>query len=176
MGAYRYDQLRVLVVDDNSHMRSLMATVLLAIGIRSVLEASDAEDGWKKLIANPCDIVFADWVMEGQSGLDFTRRLRTSPESPNPFIPVIMLSGHTSDEQMQAARDAGVNEFLAKPVSANTILHRLTSVIENPRLFVRTNSYFGPCRRRHSENYHGPERRTAENQTLDPHLATASAA
>ena len=176
MDAYRYDQLRVLVVDDNQHMRSLMATVLRAIGIRSVLEASDAQDGWKKLLGNPCDIVFVDWVMEGQSGLDFTRRLRTSSDSPNPFIPVIMLSGHTSGEQMQAARDAGVHEFLAKPVSANAILHRLALVIENPRPFVRTNSYFGPCRRRHNESYHGPERRSAEDQTLDPHPVKASAA
>ena len=74
-----------------------------------------------------------------------------------------MLTGHTSVDHVQAARDAGVNEFLAKPVSSKAILSRLVAVIEHPRPFVRTKVYFGPCRRRRREgDYHGPERRLAE--------------
>ena len=74
-----------------------------------------------------------------------------------------MLTGHTSIERVRAARDAGVNEFLAKPVSAKAILTRLISVIEHPRPFVRTKVYFGPDRRRHRDGgYHGPERRASE--------------
>ena len=62
---------------------------------------------------------------------------------------------------MRQARDAGVNEFLAKPVSVKAVMSRLVSVIEHPRPYVRTKAYFGPCRRRRGkEEYRGPERRS----------------
>jgi DNA-binding response OmpR family regulator len=73
---------------------------------------------------------------------------------------VIMLTGHTSLEHVREARDAGVNEFIAKPVSVKTMMSRLAAVIEQPRSYVRTGSYFGPCRRRRNlHEYQGPERR-----------------
>ncbi len=65
---------------------------------------------------------------------------------------------------MRQARDAGVNEFIAKPVSVKTMMSRLVAVIEHPRPYVRTNSYFGPCRRRRGEEYRGPERRADKLQ------------
>ena len=61
---------------------------------------------------------------------------------------------------LRQARDAGINEFLAKPVSVKAVMTRLTSVIENPRPYVRTKLYFGPCRRRRAGEYQGPERRS----------------
>ena len=78
-----------------------------------------------------------------------------------------MLTGYTRVDQVRQARDAGVNEFLAKPVSVRAILSRLISVIEHPRPFVRTKSYFGPCRRRRGDDeYRGPERRMAADAAL----------
>jgi len=75
-------------------------------------------------------------------------------------VPVIMLTGHTHIDRVRQARDAGVNEFIAKPVSVKTMMQRLQTVIENPRPYVRTKVYFGPCRRRRGvEEYRGPERR-----------------
>jgi DNA-binding response OmpR family regulator len=72
-----------------------------------------------------------------------------------------MLTGYTSLEHVREARDAGINEFIAKPVSVKTMMSRLVSVIEHPRPYVRTGSYFGPCRRRRNTNeYQGPERRS----------------
>jgi len=59
---------------------------------------------------------------------------------------------------MWRARDAGVNEFIAKPVSVKTVMSRLVAVIEHPRPYVRTQDYFGPCRRRGVQEYRGPER------------------
>jgi CheY-like chemotaxis protein len=161
MSAYRFDRLQVLVIDDNQHMRMLVTAILEAFGIKSVYEAATAEEGWKIQLQSPCDVIFVDWVMEGMSGLEFTQRARTAPDSPNPFVPIVMLTGHTSIERVHVARDAGVNEFLAKPVSSKAILSRLVAVIEHPRPFVRTRIYFGPCRRRRRDDvYHGPERRS----------------
>ena len=160
MSGYRFDRMKVLVVDDNVHMRKLVVTILQAFGVIQIFEAESGDRAWAILReANP-DVVVLDWVMEGMSGLDLMRMIRTNPQSPNPFVPVIMLTGHTSIEHVNKARDAGINEFIAKPVSVKTMMQRLAAVIEQPRPYVRTSVYFGPCRRRRStDDYRGPERR-----------------
>ena len=161
MSEYRFDRLKVLVVDDNVHMRKLVTTILQAFGVIQILEADNGERGWAALRESNPDVVILDWVMEGMSGVELIRMIRTNPQAPNPFVPVIMLTGHTSLEHVREARDAGVNEFIVKPVSVKTMMSRLVAVIEHPRPFVRTMSFFGPCRRRRNANeYHGPERRS----------------
>jgi two-component system, chemotaxis family, chemotaxis protein CheY len=161
MSGYRFDRLKILVVDDNPHMRRLVCTILHAFGVTQIAEAVDAQQAWANLRDTNPDIILLDWMMEGMTGLEFAKMVRTSAASPNPFVSIIMLTGYTSLERVRQARDAGVNEFLAKPVSVKAILTRLTSVIEHPRSFVRTKIYFGPCRRRRGrEEYRGPERRS----------------
>src|SRR5665213_3271224 len=136
MSGYRFDRLKILVIDDNQHMRKLVVTILQAFGAIQIYEAADGQQAWAMLRdANP-DVIFLDWVMEGMNGLEFTKMVRTSAASPNPFVPIVMLTGHTSVEHVRRARDAGVNEFLAKPVSVKALLTRLTAVIERPRPFV----------------------------------------
>jgi CheY-like chemotaxis protein len=163
MDGIRFDKLRVLVVDDNQHMRKLVVAVLQAVGVRDMFEAPDGEHAWKHLRESNPDVIILDWQMDGMTGLEFARLVRGSPRSPNVFVPIIMLTGHTHIDQVRQARDAGVNEFLAKPVSVKAILARLVNVIEHPRPYIRTDSYFGPCRRRRAVTvYTGPERRSPE--------------
>ena len=165
MSGYRFDRFKVLVVDDNIHMRKLVTTILQAFGVIQIYEAENGDRAWAILReANP-DVVVMDWMMEGMSGIELTRMIRTNPQSPNPFVPVIMLTGHTSVEHVNKARDSGINEFIAKPVSVKTMMQRLMAVIEHPRSYVRTNVYFGPCRRRRGDGgYRGPERRKDAKQ------------
>ena len=164
--SYQFDRLKILVIDDNQHMRTLISAVLQAFGVKTVFEAENGEQAWETMKLNPCDIIFCDWVMNGMSGIEFAQKVRSAPDSPNPFVPIVMLTGHTSMEHVNAARDAGVNEFLAKPVSSKAILSRMVAVIEHPRPFVRTKVYFGPCRRRRKEGgYYGPERRASESES-----------
>ncbi len=123
-------------------------------------EADNGQRAWTVVRESNPDVIIADWVMDGMSGIEMVQMLRSNPQSPNPFVPVIMLTGHTSLDHVMQARDAGVNEFIAKPVSVKTMMSRLVSVIESPRPFVRTQGYFGPCRRRRgADEYRGPERR-----------------
>jgi len=158
--AYQFDRLKVLVVDDNAHMRKLVTTILQAFGVSQIFEAESGERAWAALRESNPDICVLDWVMEGMSGLDLVQKIRSDPQTPNPFVPVIMLTGHTHIDRVRQARDAGVNEFIAKPVSVKTMMQRLQTVFENPRPYVRTKVYFGPCRRRRGvEEYRGPERR-----------------
>ncbi|HTO39429.1 MAG TPA: response regulator [Rhizomicrobium sp.] len=164
MSGYRFDRLRLLVVDDNVHMRKLVVTILQAFGATQIFEAADGEGAWSiAREANP-DVIFLDWMLDGMSGLDLARLIRTSPSTPNPFVPIIMLTGYSQLDHVIKARDAGVNEFLAKPVSVKAILSRLIAVIEYPRPYVRTKVYFGPCRRRRvRDEYGGPERRSPDD-------------
>jgi two-component system chemotaxis response regulator CheY len=163
--AYQFEGLKVLVVDDNVHMRTLVCRILNTMGIKTIYDATNAKQAWEIFGMNPVDVIFVDWVMAGMNGVEFTEKVRNAPDSPNPFVPIIMISGYSSKECVNAARDAGVTEFLAKPVSSKGILSRLTAVIENPRPFVRTKTYFGPCRRRRIDPfYKGPERRIAKDE------------
>lgn len=172
MSGYRFDRLRVMVVDDNVHMRKLVVTILQAFGCLNVFEATDGKNAWNLLRDASPDVILLDWMMDGMSGFDFAKQIRTSPASPNPYVPIIMLTGNTSLDCVNAARDVGVNEFLAKPVSVKAVMTRLTAVIEHPRAFVRTRAYFGPCRRRRGkEEYRGPERRTEGEQQFAAEVA-----
>jgi two-component system chemotaxis response regulator CheY len=93
-------------------------------------------------------------------GLELTQMIRQPGANSNPYVPIIMLTGHSEKKRVIAARDAGVTEFLAKPISAKALYGRVLNVVANPRPFIRTKTYFGPDRRRNANpNYAGPERR-----------------
>lgn len=163
----RFQRLTVLIVDDSPPMREVLRALLQAIGITNIVEARDGKHAITKLRDFSIDIVVTDWVMEEMDGLELTRWLRTSSDSPNEFMPIIMVSGHTEAERIETARDAGINEFVAKPLSALNLFQRLVAVIEHPRPFVRTDTYFGPDRRRKFEPYSGEERRESVKRDRD---------
>ncbi len=168
MADYNLTRLNFLIVDDNKHMRALVKSILHALGVKSVLEAGDGADAFKELRHFPADVIVCDWSMSPLDGLDFVRMVRTGSDSPNPFVPIIMLTGHTEMHRVLEARDSGVHEFLAKPVSATKLYSRIRRIIENPRPFVRAGLYFGPDRRRQeSLAYNGPERRKTDKGAVD---------
>ena len=159
----RSELLKILLVDDNHHMRVLLTEILRAIGVKHVYEANDGAEALQVMRSNPIDIIMSDLAMQPLDGIDFVRLLRNSPDSPNPMAPVIMITGHSTQKRVQEARDVGVNEFLSKPVTARGVLERIAQVVDNPRAFVRTGAYFGPDRRRRADpNYVGPRRRASD--------------
>jgi len=100
-------------------------------------------------------------MMDRLNGIEFTRMVRTDEDSPDRFVPIIMLTCYTEKARVFEARDAGVTEFMAKPVSAQSLYDRIASVIEGPRRFVEVGSYFGPDRRRRINDFAGNDRRIA---------------
>ncbi len=160
--------LHVLVVDDNAHMRSIVVAILRGIGVGTVKEAGDGADALEAMRAGIPDIVIADLNMDPIDGLDFARMVRTAPDSPFPFVPIIMMTGHTERSKVTAARDAGINELLAKPISARTLLDRIIAVVDRPRPFIKTATYVGPCRRRTTpKDFAGPWRRAGDDQEAE---------
>lgn len=147
--------IRFLVVDDNRYMRNLLRGILSAFGSKDVQEAGDGADAFKVLRSFSPDVVLTDNYMSPLDGIEFTRMLRTGRDSPLPLVPIIMITGYTDLHNVTAARDSGVHEFLAKPVSAHALYSRIHTVLTRPRPFVRAPAYFGPCRRRRSKGHPG---------------------
>ena len=155
-----FNKLRFLVCDDNPHMRRILRTLLHSFGAREVYEAEDGATALEMYTHYVPDIVITDWVMPIFDGLELTQMIRQPGANPNPYVAIIMLTGHSEKKRVVAARDAGVTEFLAKPISAKALYQRIMNIVVNPRPFIKTRSYFGPDRRRKStENYAGPWRR-----------------
>lgn len=163
-----FNKLRFLVVDDNTHMRRILRTLLHGFGAREVYEAEDGAAGLEAFTTYLPDIVITDWAMPIFDGLELTSMIRKPGTNANPYAPIIMLTGHSERSRVLRARDAGVTEFLCKPISAKALYQRILNVVINPRPFVQTRDYFGPDRRRATNaNYQGPERRLAGD---DDHL------
>ncbi len=158
-----FNRLRFLIVDDNAHMRRIVRTLLHSFGSREVYEADNGTAGLEAFTHYLPDILVIDWVMPFFDGLELTRMIRQPDSDANPYVPIIMLTGHSEKRRILEARDAGVTEFLAKPISAKGLHERILNVVVNPRPFVKTDSYFGPDRRRGvNAGYAGPERRKAD--------------
>ena len=155
-----FSRLRFLVMDDNAHMRRMLRTLLHSFGAREVHEAEDGAAGLEAFTYHIPDILITDWAMPIFDGLELTQMIRQPGANANPYVAIIMLTGHSEKKRVVAARDAGVTEFLAKPISAKGLYQRIVNVIANPRPFIKTKTYFGPDRRRNvNPNYIGTERR-----------------
>src|SRR5579859_5633334 len=87
----RFDLLKILLVDDNHHMRVLQTEILRAIGVRHIFEATDGAEALNLMRTHPVDIIMSDLAMQPMDGIDFVRLLRNSPDSPNPMAPVILI-------------------------------------------------------------------------------------
>ncbi|MBO6781898.1 MAG: response regulator [Alphaproteobacteria bacterium] len=155
--------LRVLVVDDNDHMRRLLRTILESLGIRQVRDVENGMVALNDSRLNVPDVIITDMMMSPIDGLEFSRMLRDDPTHPATHVPVMMVTGYSEKQHVEAARDAGVSEFLAKPVTANGVAARLRSVVENPRRFIRTSDFAGPDRRRRQVPVPEEDKRRAED-------------
>jgi len=153
------EQIRFLVVDDNAFSRQLIRSIIAQFGARNVHEANSGESAKDEVKSFKPDIIIVDWVMSPMDGMEFVSWLRESPDSPEPFTPVIMVTAYSHMRNIMQARDAGINEFLAKPISAKSLIMRVQAVIEKPRQYVRADDYFGPDRRRRALPHRGTDRR-----------------
>jgi two-component system chemotaxis response regulator CheY len=160
-----FNRLRFLMIDDNAHMRRIVRTLLHSFGTRDVYEAEDGASGLESFMHFVPDIVLTDWAMPIFDGLELTQMIRQPGANPNPFVPIIMLTGYSEKKRVMAARDAGVTEFLAKPISAKALYQRILNIVVNPRPFIKTRNYFGPDRRRNTNStFVGTERRKSDSK------------
>lgn len=150
-----------------------MRGVLGAFHVHDVREASDGAEAFKEWRTFAADLIITEFMMTPVDGVEFVRLVRTASDSPNPYVPIIMLTGYTEKHNVATARDAGISEFLAKPISAQTLYARLNAAVFKPRPFIKLKGYFGPDRRRHSSVIQAlaDERRHSDGSQEPPPLS-----
>ncbi len=158
-------EIQVLVVDDNRQVRHLMRSLLRAAGVYRVAEAEGALEAFDLMNRFPVDLVLVDWLMKPVDGIAFTKMVRRSEDTPNAFVPILMMTAHTEISRVAAARDAGVTGFLKKPISARLLFDRMSAALLDGREFVHSDHFVGPDRRRGQHpRYAGPRRRATDTQ------------
>lgn len=162
------ESVSALILDDNAHMRGLVRVILTSFGVRRIEESSDCNDALAHVAGGDIDIAFVDFKLGGQNGLTFCRKIRLDPDSPNRYLPIVMVTAYSERGRVIDAINAGVDEFLVKPVRAVDVANRVNAVIERRRPFIQTDAYFGPDRRRRDDPRHrGPWRRASDPGTVD---------
>ena len=151
--------LEMLIVDDNRSMLSLLRSIFRQLGVERVEMFEQADLALEYLSHVIPDLILTDWEMEPMSGIEFVRLLRRHPNPEIRRIPIVMVTAHADAQRVMEARDAGVTEFLVKPISHKAVSEKLRAVIAKPRLFVRTLDYTGPDRRRTTKPFSGGEHR-----------------
>jgi len=152
----------ILVVDDNIDVRGILCSVLRDLGCEHVVGVGSGSEAIELLTAvkrHPArvgiyevDAVISDWVMPDIDGAMLLRWIRRHHDSPNRYMPFLMLSAYSDEERVEKSRDLGVNGFLAKPFSCETIATYLLDAMMDERHYVWLSDYFGPDRRRRIED------------------------
>lgn len=159
MQSYNLEKLSILVLEKHLLVRKLLTDVFREFGVPTVQSTSDPDVAWNMFQRFPVDLILSDWTYD-LDGMGFLKKVRQDADTCNPFIPVIVCTANTEYLQVCFARDMGMTEFLAKPVSAMAIYSRICAVIENNRPFIRIHDFFGPDRRRRAGvSFGGEERR-----------------
>lgn len=156
----------VLVLDDHRFMQQVMRLILNGLGIRKVVCVETVDEALEKLATESFDIVIADYMLGGKTGAEFTRLARTSRSGGDRFIPIIACTADTTPKTIQELRDAGADEILGKPVSAQALWAKMTAVVNARRKFVSTPEFFGPDRRRRNTEAPGGAERRAGDQEI----------
>jgi len=168
MPELKISEINVLIVEDNLHFRTLMRTILQALGVETVEEARDGAEAMEVLASFDADLAIIDWKMDGVDGVECVRRIRNGEDFVNRFLPIIMVTGYTDESLAKEARNAGVNDFLSKPISAKSLLSRINSVLSEIRPFIESVDFFGPDRRRQDIKHGGTERRVESTKLVVP--------
>ncbi len=141
-----FDRLSILLAEDNAYMRAALVAMLEAFGAQAIHQATDGETALALFHEERPDIVLLDWEMPAPDGLAVARQMRDRESSPDPFVPILMISAHAERARVLAARDAGVNDYLVKPVTPRVLYDKLLGLAVDQRPFVAAPGYFGPQR------------------------------
>lgn len=154
-----FASINVLIIEKDSKLAILIKKILFSLGCKQIYVVSDGREAIKLMHEEAVDIIICEWDIKGLNGVDMAAHLRQSLDSPNRTIPIVMLTARNERHEIEAARDAGITEYLIKPFSARTLLMRMHEIVENPRNFIICKTFVGPDRRRLTSMTLPPESR-----------------
>jgi two-component system chemotaxis response regulator CheY len=118
--------MRILIVEDYKTMLRILRNLLNQLGFKNIEEASDGSEALQKLRAGPCDLVIADWNMEPMTGFALLKEVRADDKLK--ALPFIMVTAESKTENVVAAKQAGVSNYIVKPFSTETLKAKIASV------------------------------------------------
>lgn len=119
--------MNILVVDDYSTMRRIVKNLLKQLGFDNVDEAADGGEAFKKCQEKLYGLIVSDWNMEPMTGMELLKLVRADEKIKN--TPFIMVTAESKPENVIAAKQAGVSNYIVKPFNAETLKGKLTAVI-----------------------------------------------
>ncbi len=120
--------MKILVVDDFSTMRRIVKNLLRDLGFNNTVEADDGQTALPKLKAGGIDFLVTDWNMPGMTGIDLLKAVRSDAELAS--LPVLMVTAEAKREQIVEAAQAGVNGYVIKPFTAQTLKEKIEKIFE----------------------------------------------
>ena len=120
--------MNVLIVDDYNTMLRIIKNLLKQLGFSNVDEASDGSAALEKVKAKSYGLIISDWNMEPMTGLELLKEIRTS-DAAYKDTPFIMVTAESKTENVIAAKQAGVNNYIVKPFNAETLKTKMTAVL-----------------------------------------------
>ena len=117
----------ILVVDDYATMRRIIKNLLKQLGFDNVDEAPDGSEAFKKMQEKTYHLIISDWNMEPMTGLELLKLVRADAKMK--MTPFIMVTAESKPENVIAAKQAGVSNYIVKPFNAETLKGKLTAVI-----------------------------------------------
>lgn len=119
--------MKILVVDDDKTTRKMVSLILKSKGYE-VVTAENGMDGLQKLGLEQINLILTDMNMPYMDGIEFTKQVRANPETSH--IPIVMLTTESDEEEKKRAFDAGVDDYLVKPATAEQIVESMRKIIK----------------------------------------------
>ncbi len=119
--------MNILIVDDYKTMLRIIENLLKQLGFKNVLQATDGSGALKVLHEVPVGLVISDWNMQPMTGLQLLKEVRLDEKLK--ATPFIMVTAESKTENVVAAKEAGVNNYIVKPFNAETLKQKIVSVL-----------------------------------------------
>jgi len=120
--------MKILIVDDFSTMRRIIKNLLRDLGFNNTQEADDGNTALPMLQAGDFDFLITDWNMPGMTGIELLKAVRSDPKLAS--MPVLMVTAEAKKEQIVEAAQAGVNGYIVKPFTAQTLKEKIDKIFE----------------------------------------------
>ena len=120
--------MKILIVDDFSTMRRIIKNLLRELGFNNTHEADDGTTALPMLQNGNFDFLITDWNMPGMTGLDLLKAVRADPKLKD--LPVLMVTAEAKRDQIVEAAQAGVNGYIVKPFTAQTLKEKIERIFE----------------------------------------------
>lgn len=166
---------RILIADDDQQLGFVLKNMLSVMGFTGVEMTRSGQKALSLLSQNKYDFLITEWQVKDVDGIGLISQIRRGEMSNDPTLPILMLTGRAEMTDIATARDVGINEYVVKPFTAQSVFMRLQRLIENPREFVVSEGFVGPDRRRRGNPPAGvAERRAPRPLQAQPFIRPTS--